>query len=113
MDNDHRSHYDLLLLICTEYLEIPRLHLTRAQVERLWGVDTDTADLLLRTLVDVRFLSKNGSDGYVRASAAEAERQAAAPLRRQADDSEGGEFIGLCNVASMLLAVLLRSAHAI
>jgi hypothetical protein len=58
---------DWLLLIRAEYLEIPGLRLTKAQVERLWGLDSVTSEALLAALVDVRFLRRTAHDAYVRA----------------------------------------------
>jgi len=60
---------DWLQLIRGEYLEIPGLHLTRSQVQRLWGLDDVTCDEVVRTLVDARFLRRTRSDAYVRADA--------------------------------------------
>lgn len=57
---------DWLHLIRSEYLEIPGLHLTRQQVQRLWGLDEITCDALLETLVDVRFLRRTRTGAYVR-----------------------------------------------
>jgi hypothetical protein len=58
---------DWLQLIRAEYLEIPGLRLTKAQVERLWGLDSITSEALLAALVDVRFLRRTVHDAYVRA----------------------------------------------
>ena len=58
---------DWLLLIRAEYLEIPGLRLTKAQVERLWGLDSVTSEALLAALVDVKFLRRTVHDAYVRA----------------------------------------------
>ena len=57
----------VLHLIRSEYLEIPGLHLTRPQVERLWGLDAVTSDALLAALVDVQFLRQTRAGAYVRA----------------------------------------------
>jgi len=57
----------LSLLIRGEYLGIPGLHLTRNQVQRLWGLDPHTCDRLLGSLVDSRFLDCTRADEYVRA----------------------------------------------
>jgi hypothetical protein len=59
---------DLLQVIQAEYLEIPGLHLTRAQVQRLWGLDPDTCDAMLSTLVDTQFLRRTPRDAYVLAA---------------------------------------------
>jgi hypothetical protein len=66
MADQCRSISDLLLLVCAEYLEIPRLHLTLAQVQRLWEIDTSTAQTLVSTLTDARFLRKTRDQAYVR-----------------------------------------------
>jgi hypothetical protein len=58
---------DWLQLIRAEYLEIPDLRLTKAQVERLWGLDSITSEALLAALVDVKFLRRTVHDTYVRA----------------------------------------------
>jgi len=52
----------LLRRIWNEYLEMPGLRLTSQQAQRLWGVDADTCTALLKTLVELRFLTR-GSDG--------------------------------------------------
>jgi hypothetical protein len=58
---------DWIHLVRSEYLEIPGLHLTRNQVQRLWGLDTVMCDALLEALVDVRFLRRTHAGAYVRA----------------------------------------------
>jgi hypothetical protein len=60
---------DWLQLVRAEYLEIPGLHLTRSQMQRLWGLDPTTRDELLDALVDARFLKQTRDGGYVRADA--------------------------------------------
>ena len=57
---------DWLQLIRAEYLEIPGLCLTKAQVERLWGLDAITSEALLAALLDVNFLKRTGKGTYVR-----------------------------------------------
>jgi hypothetical protein len=56
-----------LRLIRAEYLEIPGLRLTKAQIERFWGLDSVMSGLLLEALVDVKFLRRTRHDAYVRA----------------------------------------------
>jgi hypothetical protein len=58
---------DWIHLIRAEYLEIPGLHLTRNQVQRLWGLDDLTCDALLEALVDVRFLRRTRTGAYIKA----------------------------------------------
>jgi hypothetical protein len=61
---------DSLMLIRAEYLEIPGLALTKAQVERLWGLDAVVSEALLAALVDVKCLRRTVRDTYVRAAGA-------------------------------------------
>ena len=56
-------------LVRAEYHEIPGLHLTKPQVQRLWGLDPATCDALREVLVDVRFLRRTPTGAYVRANA--------------------------------------------
>jgi hypothetical protein len=60
---------DWLGIIRAEYLEVPGLHLTLAQAQRLWGLDESTSLALLGSLVDVQFLRRTRHGAYVRASA--------------------------------------------
>ena len=56
-----------LELIHAEYREMPGLHLTKAQVRRLWGLDEETADAVLAALEDEKFLRRTSDEAYVRA----------------------------------------------
>lgn len=47
---------DLVSLIRSEYNEMPGLCLTRAQMRRLWLLEADTCDNVVRALVDAGFL---------------------------------------------------------
>ena len=60
------SIQDWLRLIRAEYLESPGLHLTKQQVERLWGLDALRCKALLDALVDARFLRINHAGMYTR-----------------------------------------------
>ena len=53
-------------LIRAEFLAIPRLQLTQAQVQHLWGVDVTTAGDLLERLVRERFVRMTPASAYVR-----------------------------------------------
>jgi len=57
---------ELTRLIRSEYLEIPGLNLTEAQVRRLWNLDADVCDSLLNALVSGGFLRRTASGAYVR-----------------------------------------------
>ena len=49
-----------------EYCEMPGLHLTRAQVQRFWGLDEATCDAVLAALEDGKFLRRTSGDAYAR-----------------------------------------------
>ena len=53
-------------LIQAEYCEMPGLHLTKPQVQRLWGLDEATADVVLAVLEDEKFLRRTPDDTYAR-----------------------------------------------
>ena len=59
------SVIELLRVVQAEYLEIPGLHLTKPQAQRLWGLDPYTCDALLDTLVAARFLRCTERGAYV------------------------------------------------
>jgi len=59
---------DWLQIIRGEFAEVPGLHLTKKQFQRLWGLDGDTCDRLLDVLVDQDFLRQTPDQGYVRAN---------------------------------------------
>ena len=55
-----------LQMIRSEYLEMPGLHLTKRQAQRMWGLDAATCEALLERLAAVHFLRRTTEDGYVR-----------------------------------------------
>ena len=57
---------DALQLLRAEYLDIPRLSLTPAEVARIVEVDPPTARLLLGALEDSRFLERTRDGRFVR-----------------------------------------------
>jgi hypothetical protein len=61
---------DWLRLVKAEYEELPDLHLTRAEVERLWGLDPPTADAILSRLVAAGVLRKTSRGGYIKSNTA-------------------------------------------
>jgi hypothetical protein len=68
MDAQHTSVTDMLQVIQAEYREIPGLHLTKPQAQRLWGIDAATCEGVLEALVTTRFLKRTARDGYMLAS---------------------------------------------
>ena len=53
-------------VIRREYLELPGLSLTTAQVQRLWNLDRNTCQGLLDVLVRDKFLRQTADAQYVR-----------------------------------------------
>jgi hypothetical protein len=56
----------LVELIRGEYNEMPGLHLTKPQMQRLWGLDRETCETLLAALQDAQFLRRTEQNAYVR-----------------------------------------------
>jgi DNA-binding IclR family transcriptional regulator len=67
MSRGNSSIADWVQLVRAEYLEIPGLHLTEEQVQRLWGLDPTTCAALLDVLIRAGFLRRTRDAGYVRA----------------------------------------------
>jgi hypothetical protein len=65
MEEGDMSVSELLQVVQAEYLEIPGLHLTKPQAQRLWGLDPFTCDALLDALVAAQFLRCNHRGAYV------------------------------------------------
>jgi DNA-binding IclR family transcriptional regulator len=59
---------DVLFRARAEYLEMPGLRLTRAQAQRLWGLDSRTCERLLSTLTESRFLAQTRDGAFVLSS---------------------------------------------
>ena len=62
---DQSTVQNWLHLIQAEYREMPGLHLTKPQVQRLWRLEPQVCETLLDTLVDAEFLRKTPRQGYV------------------------------------------------
>jgi hypothetical protein len=52
--------------ICREFVEMPGLHLTLEQAQRLWALDAPTCTSLLERLVDLKFLARDADGRYGR-----------------------------------------------
>jgi len=70
MTNPHRPEalHDLLHRIRMEFLEMPDLKLTRAQVRRLWSLNQAECDLAIARLVTDRFLRESPGGTLLRMS---------------------------------------------
>ena len=64
---DDASLADWITVIRSEYLEMPGLHLTSRQAQRLWNLDPVTCEALLTALVDTGFLRRTPAGVYARA----------------------------------------------
>jgi hypothetical protein len=58
----------LLHRMWSEFVEMPGLRLTRAQAQRLWGVDPETCLSALETLVALKLLVRSVDEKYSRPS---------------------------------------------
>ena len=58
---------DWVHLIRGEYHEMPGLHLTTRQVQRLWNLDAATCEAVLHTLETTQFLRRTQTGAYVKA----------------------------------------------
>ena len=67
--SDQPDVSDWLRRVEAEYREMPGLHLTEAQMRRLWGVDELTCALLIAALVSSGFLYETPKRGYALAAA--------------------------------------------
>ena len=59
--------HNWMLLVRTEYLEMPGLALTKRQAQRLWGLEPDVCDTVLDSMVETHFLRRIHGDSFVRA----------------------------------------------
>ena len=64
MISEQKSEKDWLRLIRAEYLEMPGLHLTRPQVQRMWGLESRLCDTLLAALLAANVLRKTDHDTF-------------------------------------------------
>jgi len=60
------SQDQLLLRIRGEFEKMPGLSLTPAQAQRLWGLEREVCDGLLRELVAEGFLARSGDAAFLR-----------------------------------------------
>ena len=61
-----RSNEEVLRRVQGEFMEMPGLRLTEAQVRRLWGLDEASCGALLRALVDANFLFRTHNGAFMR-----------------------------------------------
>jgi hypothetical protein len=56
-----------LWLVKSEYTEMPGLHLSKQQAQRLWNLDVRSADVIFNALEASNFLRRMPNDTYMRA----------------------------------------------
>jgi hypothetical protein len=54
-------------LVESEFAEMPGLHLSKRQAQRLWNLDSRSADAIFRALEASNFLKRTPNDTYIRA----------------------------------------------
>ena len=54
-------------LVQAEYAEMPGLHLSKRQAQRLWNLDPESADVVLEALEAAHFLRRTPKGMYTRA----------------------------------------------
>jgi hypothetical protein len=57
---------DLTSRVQAEYTEMPGLSITLPQAQRLLGIDREVCVVVMRTLIDRRFLKRTAQGRYVR-----------------------------------------------
>jgi hypothetical protein len=65
MTTDEPTVHDWLGLIRAEYLEMPGLHLTKKQMQRLWNLESHLCDVLVDALVAADFLKETSGLAYM------------------------------------------------
>ena len=68
MNSAQTSVTEWIPIVCGEFQELPGLHLTKPQIQRLWGLDALTCDALLDALVGSHFLRCTDNGTYARDS---------------------------------------------
>ncbi len=63
----YESFHDWVKLIQSEYCEMPGLHLSKPQAQRLWNMDSRSCDAIFEELEASHFLRRTPADSYVRA----------------------------------------------
>jgi hypothetical protein len=60
---------DWVRLIQSEYVEMPGMHLSKRQAQRLWNLDARSTELIFDALEASNFLRRMPNNMYVRADA--------------------------------------------
>jgi hypothetical protein len=65
ISSENATQTDWVHLVQAEYLDMPGLQLTKAQVRRLWGLENGICDAVLEQLQASHFLRRTERDQYV------------------------------------------------
>jgi diadenosine tetraphosphatase ApaH/serine/threonine PP2A family protein phosphatase len=63
-----RDFSEQLKLVQSEYSEMPGLHLSKPQAQRLWNLDPRSCDVIFDALEAAHFLRRTRANSYVRAN---------------------------------------------
>ena len=58
---------DWVRLVQSEFAEMPGLHLSKRQEQRMWNLDARTTDVIFSTLEASHYLRRMPNDIYIRA----------------------------------------------
>jgi hypothetical protein len=67
VQQSNESVCGLIRLVQSEYVEMPGLHLSKRQAQRLWSLDALSTDLIFSALEAANFLKRMSNDVYIRA----------------------------------------------
>ena len=70
MQKSREDVRDWVRLVQSEYADMPGLHLSKRQAQRLWNLDARIADEIFRALEASHYLRRTADDIYVRADVA-------------------------------------------
>ena len=79
-----RENDEVLRRVQGEFMEMPGLRLTEAQARRLWGLDEASCGVLLRALVDAKFLFRTHTGAFMRVEAATPAKASVGPRKTAA-----------------------------
>jgi hypothetical protein len=61
------NYRDCLRVAQAEFAEMPGLHLSKRQAQRLWNLDRQSTEMIFDALESSHFLKRTANDMYVRA----------------------------------------------
>lgn len=67
MQQSIENVWDWLRLVKSEYAEMPGLHLSKRQAQRMWNLDARSTDMIFSALEAANFLRRMPNDIYIRA----------------------------------------------